>query len=337
MKLFKYVSSERIDILTNGYIRFTQPLVWNDPFESQPNYIDHKDKNPFQMLLKLVGMVKHHESTGNNPPKEQIDEYEKERTRVTKDDIYSYINRNIVGLSLTEDNSDLLMWAHYASNHSGFVIEFDVEHDFFKKDGTCIFKVKCGEERPNVNTFDFASVIVELVQSLETNIAISQEKYKIISQIFKKSSSWSYEKEWRLVTSVKNASNYDKIKKELNVIHLGNIRQEDQYVALFPIPISCIKTIYCGNRMETSKIRKLHLLTKYNTVFSHIKLMYAELDNLLYKINFNEVTAYKALRPGEIYYENKNDDEKLRCKNNYYEQRYENEISEIKKIKPIEV
>jgi hypothetical protein len=33
MKLFKYVSSERIDILEDGFIRFTQPQMLNDPCE----------------------------------------------------------------------------------------------------------------------------------------------------------------------------------------------------------------------------------------------------------------------------------------------------------------
>jgi hypothetical protein len=36
MKLFKYVSSERIDILEDGFIRFTQPQMLNDPCEFKP-------------------------------------------------------------------------------------------------------------------------------------------------------------------------------------------------------------------------------------------------------------------------------------------------------------
>jgi hypothetical protein len=31
--LYKYVTADRIDILQNGHIRFTQPSVLNDPFE----------------------------------------------------------------------------------------------------------------------------------------------------------------------------------------------------------------------------------------------------------------------------------------------------------------
>lgn len=39
MALYKYVKADRIDILRNGLIRFTQPSALNDPWEFQP-YID---------------------------------------------------------------------------------------------------------------------------------------------------------------------------------------------------------------------------------------------------------------------------------------------------------
>jgi hypothetical protein len=34
-------------------------------------------------------------------------------------------------LSLSEVPDDLLMWTHYAANHSGFVLEFDDKHHWF--------------------------------------------------------------------------------------------------------------------------------------------------------------------------------------------------------------
>ena len=38
MAIYKYVVEERIDILQNGLIRFTQPSVFNDPFEVYPYF-----------------------------------------------------------------------------------------------------------------------------------------------------------------------------------------------------------------------------------------------------------------------------------------------------------
>jgi hypothetical protein len=37
MLLYKYVTSERIDVLSAGRIRFTQPAEFNDPFEVAPS------------------------------------------------------------------------------------------------------------------------------------------------------------------------------------------------------------------------------------------------------------------------------------------------------------
>jgi len=332
MRLFKYVCDDRIDILTNGVIRFTQPSAWNDPFETQPNYIDHRDKN---MFFKFAEMVHRAKESGENPTKEEIEEYERERKRITKSDINSYINRNIVGLSLTEDNNNLLMWSHYASNHSGFVIEFDTENDFFQSTDNYLFKVMCDNERPSVNTNDFASIIVDLVELIKKNETISQESYETISYTFRKSLDWLYEREWRLITTVDKAPNFNTIKKELNVIHIGDTAFENQYVALFDFPTSCIKAIYCGKRMKLDKIRELFFLTKYNTRFSHIKLMRAEIDDKFYKMTYSAVTDMQVLKVAELQYEEKSHTEKLRCKFNPYYQRYENEKKRYKKIKPI--
>ena len=38
MVLYKYVTEERIDILQNRLIRFTQPNAMNDPFEARPDF-----------------------------------------------------------------------------------------------------------------------------------------------------------------------------------------------------------------------------------------------------------------------------------------------------------
>ena len=37
MTLFKYVTAERLDVISSLEIRFTQPNALNDPFELQPN------------------------------------------------------------------------------------------------------------------------------------------------------------------------------------------------------------------------------------------------------------------------------------------------------------
>lgn len=46
-----------------------------------------------------------------------------------------------LALSLSEKADDLLMWAHYAKHHEGFVIGFDGKHPMFKGTGEGIYTV----------------------------------------------------------------------------------------------------------------------------------------------------------------------------------------------------
>lgn len=47
MVFYKYVSAERIDILQNRLIRFTQPNAMNDPFEARPYFYKLGSKEEF--------------------------------------------------------------------------------------------------------------------------------------------------------------------------------------------------------------------------------------------------------------------------------------------------
>ncbi len=52
MSLYKYVSPERIDILTNGFIRFSQPSAFNDPFETFPCFTAGLSDEDIKDVLK---------------------------------------------------------------------------------------------------------------------------------------------------------------------------------------------------------------------------------------------------------------------------------------------
>jgi Protein of unknown function (DUF2971). len=327
MKLFKYVTSDRIDILLNGKIRLTQPYIWNDPFELQPYYKDYIPKNPLSQLLKLSKMIQ-------NPSQftiEELEEYEKERKRITKDDIYSFINKNIVGLSLTKEKDDLLMWAHYASQHSGFVLEFETESDFFQKHDRYLIKVGYDNTRPDVNTSEFAESIVNIIELLKENKKLSDEEFIRISSIFRKSTEWEYEQEWRLITTVNNAINFGEFEKNMNVIEvefdseINRTYHGENYKAFFNIPISCIKAVYCGARMKRRLIRKLFFLTKFNINYTHINLLCSEIDDKLYKINFREVTELDVLSMAEFSYEQDANKKRLKYKLDYSVYKYEKE------------
>ncbi len=332
MKLYKYVCADRIDILLNGLIRFSQPEVWNDPFDCYPSYEDHKEKNPFYIMHKMANLINRAQQ-GDIPTPKEVEEYETERKRLTKDDVYRYINRKIVSLSLTEKKDDLLMWSHYANHHGGFVIEFDTDTDFFNRPGTHLFKIKYSNKRPSVKTIEFAGFVVSLVERLERNEALSLECIENTPSLFCKSIDWEYEKEWRLITTNDKAHNFDEFKDRLSIIQIGEYEQREHYKALYPIPISSITAIYCGERMSCEKVRKLYLLTKHNPIYSHIKLMYSTMDDTEYILKDREITGHDVFSIGELQMEGGNPKYTRKC--DPFHVKYRNDVKRYKTLKPI--
>ena len=59
MKLYKYVSLERIDILENSLLRFTQPSTFNDPFEMKPIFGSFmQDETEYEELASGLEVVR---------------------------------------------------------------------------------------------------------------------------------------------------------------------------------------------------------------------------------------------------------------------------------------
>lgn len=105
--LYKYVAPERIDVLLEKRIRFTQPYLLNDPFEFNP------------------GM--------RVPGDEGIGHFEKRIAEETYRPHYDAQSRMSGVLCLTEIADSIPMWTHYAAGHRGFAIGFDTTSDLFQK------------------------------------------------------------------------------------------------------------------------------------------------------------------------------------------------------------
>ena len=51
---YKYVPAERIDILQNNLIRFTQPFALNDPFEAKPHFHELGSREVFAKTMQRL-------------------------------------------------------------------------------------------------------------------------------------------------------------------------------------------------------------------------------------------------------------------------------------------
>lgn len=89
---------------------------------------------------------------------------------------------------LSEVYDSMLMWSHYAQNHTGYCIEYDFEEDdmFYKH----LYPVVYTKERYSISKTD----------------VLDGNKDFLYKTTCRKSDVWSYEKEWRIITA-----NYNKI------------------------------------------------------------------------------------------------------------------------------
>ena len=140
MEILKYLPPDRKDFFSTFRLRFTQPLDMNDPYECLPailnpdydllfeNVIDQMDINLLRMIHPDIDQAKlslkdDYMRTGKIEQLD-IDVYKRE------------LNKRIGILCLSRKHDSILMWSHYTENHKGFVLGFDSNHDFFKKQGT---------------------------------------------------------------------------------------------------------------------------------------------------------------------------------------------------------
>lgn len=224
MTLYKYVRPERIDVIENLELRFTQPGALNDPFELRPRFeaiiseaealaklaetpvdlepmlgeayamlpAEHRTKLSFEAvatimssymatdearetmsatILTLLGSLRH----GAPRIREQI---------------YDALNNNVGILSLSEVPDHVVMWAHYADNHRGMALGFDEKHAFFNH-----------RRSQNDEFYYLRRVLYADVAPAPSMLALEGDAIFVT-----KGTQWTYEREWRMLAPLRNAT-----------------------------------------------------------------------------------------------------------------------------------
>ncbi len=118
--------------------------------------------------------------------------------------------------SFCEENSQFLMWSHYADSHKGFCIEYDIDHwnrsDFKRR---ILFPIIYQEE-----VYDSTPHLLKSINQTEWN-----NLYPLLSGSTK-SKNWEYEKEWRFI------------------INIGASFQRQNY------PMDCQSKIFLGHKIS---------------------------------------------------------------------------------------
>lgn len=152
-------------------------------------------------------------------------------------------------LSATPDN--LLMWAHYAQSHEGFVIGFNAEHEFL----TC----------PKRSYWPRKVVY----QELRPSVVVSNTEFNPIVAYFTKSKHWEYEDEYRV------------IRKPEGIMPLGS-DQNRFPIYLFDLPASAINEVVVGCRCSSNLILNIEQLR--DKQFPHVLIKKAVLSNNEFKM-----------------------------------------------------
>lgn len=273
--LYKYLSSERLSVIDNFKIRYTQPAQLNDPFEAAL-LVDTAAYNECEKIIETLSQEVQCETDEERAELEaataELKEEAKARSspQMVGQELANLINKAQGVLSLSRTNDSLLMWAHYADSHRGFVLGLDETHPFFNKlDG------HGNPTRPRNVIYTSKRMVVE---------AGSPDFYEQL--LCYKSLEWAYEQEVRVFSTF--GRNYLDFEKNA----------ADQ-VHLFVLPRECIKEIYIGaNASARTRASILDLVDRRKL---RVKLFEAYVAEDRYALNFSEVAKpIYSYRPQEV-------------------------------------
>ncbi|MEL0623840.1 DUF2971 domain-containing protein [Marinomonas arenicola] len=186
-KLYKYLpfSAPAKCILSDGTIKFSSYSEFNDPFDCKGNYdidksLSYVKRHP--TLLKQIG------SEAGLSPAQRIQNKGKILSRISTSLQTGEHHEAIVGsvgiCCLSRKKDQILMWSHYADNHKGFVVEFDVNDVVMNKN-----KKK--------QTESLIGWDIEYSSSMPI-IIVGEDRFDAVKKIFlTKSLDWEYESEYR--------------------------------------------------------------------------------------------------------------------------------------------
>lgn len=209
MRLYKFVASKSAVLnMAKGSLKFTPIDQLNDPTELIP-VMDHDAVRASLTALRANGLTNeqfqwliHQEATLDLlAPEEKVLHAPKtlaEANRILRIPVYDNLDhmqrklfasiksiRSKVGvLSLTQRFDSLPMWAHYADQAQGFVVQLDDLDSVFTGDATGSLNVP----KPVGYTDHFTGMTFD---------PATQDRL-----FFSKLSDWAYEREWRIVTAL---------------------------------------------------------------------------------------------------------------------------------------
>lgn len=270
-KLYKYTPVETaIKILSNSNIRFSNPSLFNDPYDSEPP-IEFSDC----VNEKFKCLCKDNETDFKDLAPEQIENL-KILTQETYKSTLTNLAKNLRILCLSRTKNNILMWSHYATEHQGIVIEFDATQIIIRQNKKVEYNNK------------------PVILDLEKLKKLNDETFKLTMSVFlRKAKLWQYEKEYRLFFFVENMLNIinNQIIQKPHEAYIWNsckneLENKNDYID-FPISEKSIRAVYFG--CKTSSENSTKIINIIKTSYPHVKCYKAIKHDASFKLTFEEI------------------------------------------------
>lgn len=136
-------------------------------------------------------------------------------------------------LSLSATCTNILMWSHYSSDHKGFVLGFDPNHEFF---GQSVNPVIYSHERPKINPFE------------------ARHDGKLF---YTKSEDWRYEEEHRKYIEFVVPEPLENGNQLLPYAEINGQRTTNTEMRLVALPPDSIKCVIVGWKSNDSLYKQI--------------------------------------------------------------------------------
>ncbi|MCD2346668.1 DUF2971 domain-containing protein [Clostridium guangxiense] len=182
-KLYKYevINREKINMLINSELWFSNPDDFNDPFDSCGICFDEGE----------------------------IKKYLKD-TDVSK--LINSFKKDVKICCFSEEINSMPMWTHYAGNHEGMCAEYDFSKvSYTNRFSKYLFPIVYQTER-----YDITNILKDLINDKTEDAA-----YMLFFMMQIKHISWNYEKEWRIILKDKQIRKNVKFPIKPSALYLG--------------------------------------------------------------------------------------------------------------------
>ena len=301
MRLFKYCAGSRAcGALTDGRLRFTQPVYFNDPFELAPSIEGAMDDASETRLIGelLAGYAanpsagaEHYERVleeqerATGLPLRQLFPFEQQMSTMLPQvpdiirSLMAFVNRRIAAtfyadlreriaksfgiLSLSEIEDSLLMWAHYADEHRGVVLEFEGSHPYFNRRlhdhdvARSVRPVVYTPQRPRRAIVSYSADDGDFLDRLANDFFLV------------KSPEWSYEREWRMLLPARDAD--------------AVLDRDGQQILLHKYPAEALVGVTIGCRAVEATIKSVRNALA-RPEYGHVALRRARLHPELFQL-----------------------------------------------------